>query len=103
MLRLEENFYKVDTDGNGKLDLTEFCDVMLAYYAIKRSDAVRVFKMWDMDDSSGIDLEEWIFVMAKLERGTTRETRHMSLLQTPTLPQASWDTYKLFQRLHLSP
>eukprot|EP00958_Prasinococcus_capsulatus_P020316 scaffold2631_cov412-Prasinococcus_capsulatus_cf.AAC.9 len=69
LLRLQTNFFKVDKDGNGMLDADEFCDVLLGHYAIKRQDGLQVFRSWDMDDSKGIELEEWIFVMAKLERG----------------------------------
>lgn len=60
-----DEFQKLDLNSDGKLDLEEWAKYT-AKFGLTTSESVQAFKAWDLDDSKGIDIDEFEKVMSEV-------------------------------------
>jgi lysophosphatidylcholine acyltransferase/lyso-PAF acetyltransferase len=68
-----EHFCRLDTDGDGRLDLRDFCTA--AGYDPQSKHAKRLFALLDLDGSGKIDFREMLMAIAMASPDSTGEAR----------------------------
>ena len=67
LLEYKDVFVLFDVDGNGKIDIEEFKDVMRAfgYIDVPDEEVLQMLEFVDADGSGEIDFDEFVQLMAR--------------------------------------
>ena len=71
LLEYKDVFVLFDVDGNGKIDIEEFKDVMRAFgYDVPDEEVLHMLEFVDADGSGEIDFDEFVQLIPSFTLGT---------------------------------